>query len=376
MKIAFLIEGRYPIYGWWQIYAEYLTRWLVDEKNCTVDIFTRKIIESNGNIYDNNEELKSWLHLIRSGYAASFFNFFSRLYWLCSVTLSLYRRTRTEKYDLISAQALLPGLPAKIVSILTWVPVVYTVHGTMHLDQWKKWLFYWLEYFLVCTLRYRWLISVSHRIEQYHVRTKQKTVIRNGVDLQKTAAIQAESKYPYRTFIFVGRFDRQKNVVELIEIIHRIGKDTFTKHHAKIHMIGNGILYEEVCKKIEEYWLQDIVILLGIKTHTEVIREMKKSHVFLLPSKWEGQPLTLLEAMACGLSLICTDVGDNKRIIDPSLGSVATDSASLETILLHYLSLTDEAITQLWVHSFQKAQDFDREHVIEKTYLFYKKMLK
>gem|GEM_PF-6221684 len=58
--------------------------------------------------------------------------------WLIKVTFVLYKKAKKEKYDIIHAHALLPGLPAKIVGKLCKIPVVYTVHGTMHMDAKKK----------------------------------------------------------------------------------------------------------------------------------------------------------------------------------------------------------------------------------------------
>src|SRR5207244_7456480 len=59
--------------------------------------------------------------------------------------------------------------------------------------------------------------------------------------------------------------------------------------------------------------IQDTVVFLGQRTDT--VELLQQSRGFVLPSRWEGMPNALLEAMACGLPCIATRVSGSEDII-------------------------------------------------------------
>ena len=83
---------------------------------------------------------------------------------------------------------------------------------------------------------------------------------------------------------------------------------TLESENIRLKIAGSGPLYNRV-KKMET----DRIKVLGyVEDAPSFYRSL---NVFVLPSKLEAQPIVLLEAMASGLPIIATDVGDNKYFV-------------------------------------------------------------
>jgi glycosyltransferase involved in cell wall biosynthesis len=97
----------------------------------------------------------------------------------------------------------------------------------------------------------------------------------------------------------IGRLTEQKNPLFLLDVFFEILK---IKPSAKLLLVGDGNLREEVMKKIKYLHLEDNVIYLG---RTEEIRPLYNAmDVFLLPSLYEGLPVVGVEAECSGLPVV------------------------------------------------------------------------
>ena len=103
------------------------------------------------------------------------------------------------------------------------------------------------------------------------------------------------------TFIHIGRFDEVKNHKFLIEIFAKIKQ----KHKdAKLVLVGDGELREDIETKIMKLNMAKDVLLLGVRT--DVPELLQESDCFLFPSKYEGLGIAALEAQVIGLPCICS----------------------------------------------------------------------
>lgn len=104
-------------------------------------------------------------------------------------------------------------------------------------------------------------------------------------------------------FIHVGRISRQKNPLGLIDIFEAIHAG---RPDAVLLSVGGGEMAEEFQAYIAKKGLQDSVRCLGARD--DVAELLQAADVFLLPSLYEGLPISLLEAQAAGLPCIVSDV--------------------------------------------------------------------
>ncbi|MBS6601858.1 MAG: glycosyltransferase family 1 protein [Clostridium sp.] len=100
----------------------------------------------------------------------------------------------------------------------------------------------------------------------------------------------------------VGRFFLQKNHNFLIDIFNEVYKKDKS---AVLLLIGDGELKKEIEKKVLLLGLENSVKFLGVRE--DVNRLMQAFNIFLLPSLFEGLPVTMIEAQAAGLKCIISD---------------------------------------------------------------------
>ena len=138
--------------------------------------------------------------------------------------------------------------------------------------------------------------------------------IPNSVDVEYFKMSQDLQNRNLKNICFVGRLEEQKGVEYLIkamDVIKSEVKDT------KLFIVGDGQLrtnLEELGKKLK---LNDYIHFIG--SANDVLPYYHNSQIFVLPSISEGMPLTLLEAMSCGLPVVATKVGGNVEIVDSNL---------------------------------------------------------
>lgn len=164
---------------------------------------------------------------------------------------------------------------------------------------------YQADYFLGCSKKAgEWLFGKKVvKSSRYHV-------LINGIDIEKFQYnIDAKQKLCKEfgiedEFIFghVGRFHESKNHGFLLEL-YKMLKEDFT--NSKLVLVGDGELRESIEDRIRELELEKDVILTGAREDVEDFYSL--FDCLLFPSKWEGLPVTVIEAQAAGLPCFVSD---------------------------------------------------------------------
>ena len=155
-------------------------------------------------------------------------------------------------------------------------------------------------------------------IEKYGLNPERVVVIPNYVDTDAFKPSKTTGKEKNR-IIFVGRLDKEKNLVNLIDAVKTLD--------VELVLIGEGP-YEEILKtKVESERIGN-VSFLGVIPNERLPLELNRSEIFVLVSIYEGNPKTLLEAMACGLPVIGTDVRGIKEVINHKKNGYLCDTSA------------------------------------------------
>lgn len=124
----------------------------------------------------------------------------------------------------------------------------------------------------------------------------------------------------------VGRFTKEKNHEFILKSFSELRKLCIG---ARLLMIGDGTLRTHIMQMAEQASLSSDVIFTGVRSDVE--RLMQAMDVFVLPSLYEGLPVTMVEAQAAGLPCIISDKVPPECILTEGLVDVMPLSASPET---------------------------------------------
>jgi glycosyltransferase involved in cell wall biosynthesis len=127
--------------------------------------------------------------------------------------------------------------------------------------------------------------------------------------------------------IAVGRLDRQKNPSLMVEAFARASA---SRPQLRLLLVGDGVLRADLERQIAQAGLGGKVVLGGLQPPQRIARLLRAADLYLMSSAYEGMPISVLEALASGLPVVSTDVGEVRRVVRPGVSGelVGTDDAA------------------------------------------------
>jgi len=138
----------------------------------------------------------------------------------------------------------------------------------------------------------------------YNMDRERIPVIFNGVDLSRCIPKEDYTAGETVSILHVGRFDVPKNHAGLLRAFRKLVDRGLSCH---LHLVGDGDLRPGMEALAEELELTKHVTFHGMQSN--VYPYLQKADVFVLPSLYEGMPMTIIEAMGTGLPIAATQVG-------------------------------------------------------------------
>lgn len=138
-------------------------------------------------------------------------------------------------------------------------------------------------------------------------------------------------------------------------------------------IVGDGPAREAIEQEVRSLGLSEWVSLVGTKSESEVLALMQSSDALLLTSVGMGEaaPVAVMEAMACGLPIVCSIIGGTRDMIDHGHDGFLVEQQDVDAIADHLGQLSErpEMATQMGVAARARAvRDFD-SHALAKTLL-------
>lgn len=196
--------------------------------------------------------------------------------------------------------------------------------------------------------RYKKIICVSEEVKkalnEYIPETTNKSlVVKNSVvvpeNFEDTQKIDKKFKYDV---LFVGRLEEVKGVDILLKAVYYI-KEKYGQS-ITVAIVGDGSKKDYLIKFARELKIDDLVEFTGIRQ--DVHELMKISKIFVLPSRWEGLPMVVLEAMANGIPVIATSVGGVPEIIEDQVNGILVPRENSKMLADKIFFLLNNAIVR------------------------------
>ena len=163
--------------------------------------------------------------------------------------------------------------------------------------------------------------AMKQKIIELGVPEQKIKVIPNGISdifCSKSKKIDSQHKVPHiedrrKTILYCGRLSEEKGLRYLISAA-KILKDNNVNFYLMI--VGDGPEYKQLIKLVNEFQLQEFVEFRPEVPQEKVPAIMNSADLFCLPSIREGWPNVVIEAMACGLPVVATNVGGVPEILN------------------------------------------------------------
>jgi len=275
--------------------------------------FTKKLTPNVNSIYLSSNELKE----TDSTYA------FVLAYLYRSIKSMFFTNEHNQDIIISSSHLLYDILPAVILRRKFKSKLVVYVHHIFHsYREHKQGL--WISISLLIEKISLFLCKRADLIFVYNDEVKKDLIHKgfaahrifitgNGVEHEFIESVRM--KIDEFDGCYCGSLDKMKGVYDLLEIWEMI---LMTSPKSKLAIIGEGPEYGRLLGIIRKKGLERNILIMGYLPEEQKIATMKSSKLFIFPSYEEGWGISITEAMACGLAVVCYDL-DPYRVFGNSI---------------------------------------------------------
>ena len=178
-------------------------------------------------------------------------------------------------------------------------------------------------------------VARSFVMDELRVPAERVEVVFNGVP-EPTQERRQQSAGRIQNILFVGNLSERKGVSDLLRAL---ALPEFDRAGVAVHIAGGGDV-QRYKTMAHEIGISDFVHFEGWADQCEVARLMAEADVLVLPSYDEGLPLVILEALANGVAVVCSPVGEIPSVLTDGLNALLVapgDVPELATALIRVL---------------------------------------
>lgn len=285
-----------------------------------------------------------------------------------------------NKYEFIHCHSPIGGVCGRLAAKVTNTKVIYTAHG-FHFYKGAPKLNWMIYYPIEKVLSNITDVLITINNEDYELaKTKMKAkrveyVPGIGIDTKKYKQLEVDRNNKRNELdvpkdcimlLSIGELSKRKNHEVVIRALSKIDNPNL-----QYVIVGRGNLEEYIIKLSKELGVEDKVNLLGFRT--DIVEICKIADIFCFPSIQEGLPVALMEAMASGLPVVCSDIRGNTDLIDDKIGGYLCNPDSQEEFKVAIERIINDKVERnnIGNKNREKIEQFDIELVKTKMIQIY-----
>ena len=308
--------------------------------------------------------------------------------------IELFKILRKEKPDLIHTHGKGPGVYGRLLGWILRIPVVHTFHGFQYklLPVLNKWFYILVENILTLLTHHHIFVGKGEKGKSKVLKflnDSNSSVINNGIDLDSFenlvpaddafASLGLRTSGKVKVFGTLSRVSPEKGITTLLE---GFGEAKKIAPHIRLIIVGDcPDQHQEYMKTVRQYihenGLEEVVKILGLRE--DALGFLKCIDFYVSPSKSEGLPYNILEALAVGNLVVATDIPGNNDIIRKSVEGVLIPVDSGRALAHGLLTLlemgTEECKAMVQNGKVRIRDQFLLSQMVGKTFSLYKKVL-
>ena len=280
------------------------------------------------------------------------------------------------KPDILATHSSKAGMLGRIAGKICQVPTVFTAHGwafSEGVPERKRRMYAILERVagkisngIITVSNYDYQLAKKHRIIH---ESKMKTIHNSVPDVPENLRRNPSGSKP--KLIMVARFASPKDHRRLLLTLENIRELSW-----ELDLVGDGPLVEEIKDMVARSSIAHRVHFLGNRRNIPEL--LADSHLFVLISRHEGLPISVIEAMRAGLPIVASDVGGMRELIDEGKNGFLIPRNDSETLMerLKTLIIDPQLMNKMGQCSRTRYEShFLFEHMSDQTIEMYKTVL-
>lgn len=228
--------------------------------------------------------------------------------------VSLFGKLRPSLVHIHSSKA---GITARCACLVTQTPCIFTCHGWSFSAR-VSWLHRFIYFLLERMLSHIALKTVCVSLSDYNtglaigIPSSRLSLIHNTGSISTdslTSTCEKTFSSDTVSILTVARFDHQKDYFTLMQSLAALPPEL----NWHLTAVGDGPLFNSVVNYSSSLGIFDRITFTGFRQDVSLF--YSRADIFILPTNWEGLPITIIDALSASLPVIAADVGGIKELV-------------------------------------------------------------
>lgn len=220
---------------------------------------------------------------------------------------------------------------------------------------------------MIIVLSESWKNQLSSIIQNKNIQ-----VVYNPIVISETPKEYENADDSMPHFLFLGNMGQRKGVYDILDAVQKVKNPNF-----RISLYGDGEV-DAVRTQVQQRGLEQVINVCGWISGPQKAEAFQRAHVLLLPSHNEGLPISILEALSCGMPVLGSTVGGIPEAVQHGRNGLLIEPGDSEALAssLQQLASSPDTLQYMSRVAYETAlQKFDHQQIFSQLEVLYQTLL-